>query len=76
MAHDKVPFIAARKIFEGNKADNKLNIPVKDQKNFTTLSWKDAVKEISQRHLHFPKIFVKQPRTFKSTEPDYSQAKK
>jgi hypothetical protein len=76
MAHDNVPFIVARTIFEGNKADNKWIIAVKNQKNSTTLSQKDAVRELSQRHLHPPKIFVKQPRAFKSTEPDYSQAKK
>jgi hypothetical protein len=38
MAHDNVPFIIARKIFEGNKADDKWSIPVKNQKNFLTLS--------------------------------------
>jgi hypothetical protein len=61
MAHNNVPFIVARKIFEGNKADNKWNITVKNQKNFTTLSQKDAVKELSQRHFHSQKYSSSNP---------------
>jgi hypothetical protein len=36
MAHYNVPFIVARKIFKGNKADNKWDITVRNQKNFPT----------------------------------------
>jgi hypothetical protein len=57
MPRDNVPFIVARKIFEGNKADNKWNIPTKNQKNFPNVSQKDAAKEPSQRHLHSAKGF-------------------
>jgi hypothetical protein len=48
-AHDNVPCIVPRTIFEGN-------IPVKNQKNFPMFSRKDAVKELSQRHLHSKKF--------------------
>jgi hypothetical protein len=48
MAHDNVPFVIARKIFEGNKTDNKWNIPIKNQKNFPTLSRKNTIRELSQ----------------------------
>jgi hypothetical protein len=51
MAHDNVPLTAARKIFEENKADNKFEHPVNNQKKFPTLSQKDAVKKLSERHL-------------------------
>jgi hypothetical protein len=57
MAHDNVPFIVARKIIEGNKTDNRWNIPVKNQKNYPMLSQKNDVKEFSQTHLHSPKRF-------------------
>jgi hypothetical protein len=50
-------FIVARKIFEGNKADNKWKIPIKNQKNFATLSWNSASKELSHRHLQSAKGF-------------------
>jgi hypothetical protein len=69
MAHDNVPFIIARMIFEGNEADNKWNIPVK--KNFPMLSRKDAVKELSKRHFHTPKSFHQVTQAFETTEPDY-----
>jgi hypothetical protein len=64
MAHDNVLFIVVRKFFEGNKADNKLNIPAKNQKNFPTLSCKDAVNELSKRHFHSKK-FCRQPKPWK-----------
>jgi hypothetical protein len=57
LPHDNVPFIVARKIFEGIKADIKWNILTKNQKNFPELSQKDAVKELSQRHLHSAESF-------------------
>jgi hypothetical protein len=57
IAHDNVPFIIARKIFERNKVDNKWNTSIKKQKKFPTLDRKDAVKELSQRHPQSPKGF-------------------
>jgi hypothetical protein len=72
MAHNNAPFIIARKIFEGNKADNKWNIPVKNQRNFPTLLWKDLSKSCLKDTFILQKVFIKQSRAFKTTEPDYS----
>jgi hypothetical protein len=65
MAHD-VPFIVARKISEGNKADNKWNIPIKNQKILPMLSQMDAVKEFSQGQLQSPKGFWQETQSLQN----------
>jgi hypothetical protein len=76
MAHDNIPFIVARKIFEGNKVGNKWNISIKNQNNFPTLGQKDAIKELSQRHPQSPKGFQQGTHSLHNNRARLLKAKK